>query len=144
MLPMMSSYPAESEEPGSFDMFLRFAVGSSGAIASTSRQSQHIVSVTRTGTATYKIVFDSFYDSSSFFFNATPASPLLDHSVKVVGSYTTTDGTVGHVIVDNMLNGDTSGVPYVTVEFCQSGDGTAADVKSGNEVSCRFTMKAHP
>lgn len=141
---MMTNYPKEVEEPGSFDIFLRFKVGSTGAISSYSRKSQHIVSVTRTGAGVYKLVLDSFYYSQSFFFGTALPSPLMDHSVQVIGSYTTTDGTVGHVTVDNMLNGDASGVPYVTIELCQSGDGTAADVKSGNEVSVRLTVKAHP
>jgi hypothetical protein len=143
MIPMMTNYPAESEEPGSLDMFLRFAVGATGAIASTSRQSPHIVSVTRTGAGVYKCVLDSFYDQNAFFFNASVPSPLMDHSVNVIGAVTTTDGTVGHLSVDNMLNGDASGVPYVTISFTAGADGTAADVKSGNEVSVRLTLKAH-
>lgn len=140
---MMSSFPKEAEEAGGLDVFLRFSVGSSGAIAAYTRKSQHIVSVTRTGAGVYKLMLDSFYSSTPPMAGMTILSPLMDHSVKVIGAYTTTDGTVGHVTVDNMLNGDASGVPYVTIEFCQAGDGTAADVKSGNEVSVRLTLKAH-
>jgi hypothetical protein len=71
-------------------------------------------------------------------------SPLLDHSIKVIGSVTTTDGTIGHLTVDNSANQDASGTAFITVSFTAGADGTAADVKSGNEVSVSFNLKAHP
>jgi hypothetical protein len=140
---MLSSYPKEVEEPGSFDIFVRFTVGATGAIGAYTRKSQHLVSNTRTGTGVYKLVLDSFYSSTPPLTGGTVCSPLMDHSVNVIGSVTTTDGTIGHVSVDNMLNGDASGVPYVTISFTAGADGSAADVKSGNEVSVRLTLKAH-
>lgn len=140
---MMSNFPKEVEEAGALDIFLRFTVGSTGAISSYTRKSQHIASVTRSSAGVYKIVLDSFYSSTPPMAGMTVLSPLMDHSVKVIGSVTTTDGTVPHLAVDNMLNADASGVPYVTVSFTAGADGTAADVKSGNEVSVRLTLKAH-
>jgi hypothetical protein len=143
MLSTMASYGQEVEEPGSFDIFIRFLVGSSGAITSYTRKSQHIVSVTLTSAGVYKMVLDSFYSSTPPFTSGTVMSPLMDYSIGVVGAVTTTDGTVPHLAVDNMLNADASGVPYVTVSFTAGADGTAANVKSGNEVSVRLTLKAH-
>jgi hypothetical protein len=140
---MMASYDQEVEEPGAFDIFLRFLVGSSGAITSYTRKSQHVVSATLSSAGVYKLVLDSFYSSVPPLTGGTVMSPVMDYSIGVIGTVTTTDGTVPHLAVDNMLNGDASGTPYVTVSFTAGADGTAANVKSGNEVSVRLTLKAH-
>lgn len=140
---MMASFGKEVEEPGSFDIFLRFLVGATGAITSYSRQSQHITGVARSSAGVYKATLDSFYSSDPVLTGGTVLSPLMDYGIGVIGAVTTTDGTVPHMVVDNMLNGDASGVPYVTFSFTAGADGTAADVKSGNEVCVRLTLKAH-
>ncbi len=135
---MLTTYDALSEEPGDFTIFARFSVGSTGAIGTIKRCSDHFVkaSFSRTATGTYKLPLDG-----AFVKNAAGHSPLLDHSVKVIGTISTTDGVLGFVTVDNTANQDASGTSYVTIQFHRMDTGAAADVASGNEVSVALRLK---
>jgi hypothetical protein len=60
---MLTTYDALSEEPGDFTIYARFSVGSTGAIATVKRCSDHFVSGSfqRTGTGTYKLPLDGAF-----------------------------------------------------------------------------------
>jgi hypothetical protein len=98
------------EEPGQFDIGTRFLVGASGAITSTSRQSQHITAVTR-----LKAGFYAVYLMAKFYVDPSSRSPLLPGPVpRVIGDVTTTDGTVGHIQSDETGGFNTRAITHGT------------------------------
>jgi hypothetical protein len=143
----LQKYECEAEEPGTFTMTARFVVGSTGAIGAFSRASQffNTAAFTRVSAGKYKCPLTTFFYQQPALPGGVVPSPLVDCSAKVIGAYLATTGHgEAKVVVDNMLNADSTGVPYVTIEFVEADTGVAADVASGNEVNIRLTMKAHP